>query len=147
MCKIICKSMCDKIDIIHGSKNIKPKFIYNCSFLKRFGLDGIVLYPYILIQTSEKDTKPSIIKHEMTHVYQIERDGIVCFYYKILKHIFKTLINGGSIVEAMTTSDYELEAYKKEKYRLSYRDVCLSKWNGAVTNKMYNKLNKLNNNS
>ena len=29
----------------------------------------------------------------MTHVYQIERDGIVCFY-KNTKLLFKTLING-----------------------------------------------------
>jgi hypothetical protein len=60
-----------------------------CTKLPLFGYPrGIVLYPYVLFKY-EPNAVVTTFKHEMMHVYQIQRDGLVKFYIKYLYYQIK----------------------------------------------------------
>lgn len=77
-------------------------------------LDGLVLYPFILISTSKEDTLPSTLKHEITHVRQIERDGFCTFYCNYCIYMCK---------DCYENNKYEQEAYLSENTALTQSDL------------------------
>ena len=92
----------------------KIKVIYN-SYITRFlNLDGLVLYPFVLLSTSNDETLPSILKHEVTHVHQIERDGFCKFYFQYCMHM---------CVDSYTNNIYEQEAFKNENSALREYEI------------------------
>jgi len=91
------------------------KIIYESKVAKFLGLDGLVLYPFVLLPKSKEDTDEVVLKHEFTHVEQIERDGVCAFYLSYLKG----LVQWGSVEKAYENNVYEIEAYKKETRRLT----------------------------
>ena len=96
------------------NKMSKIKVIYN-SYITRFlNLDGLVLYPFVLLSTSNDETLPSILKHEVTHVHQVEREGFCKFYFQYCKNTwFDSYIN----------NIYEQEAFEKENRALTQSEI------------------------
>lgn len=98
-------------------------YIFNSSFTQILGLDGIVLWPFVCISTSRKNTPQHILKHELVHVAQIRREGgPIYFYIKYLYDIFEEWIKTGNLEEAYEASLYEKEAYKKERKNLTKKE-------------------------
>lgn len=86
--------------------------ITNCKFLKRYHINAIVLYPFVLYCDQEPGMR--IISHEMVHLDQIKNDGVVKFYARYLLEYFRGRIQGMSHFEAYRNISYEKEAYSKE---------------------------------
>lgn len=86
--------------------------IKNCKFLKRFNINAIVLYPFVLYC----DPNPSerITSHEQVHLDQIKKDGALKFYLRYLIEYGKGRYQGLSHFEAYRNISYEKEAYSKE---------------------------------
>lgn len=97
------------------------KIVYDLKILKYLGLDGLVLYPYVLISTKKEETSPVVLKHELTHVEQIERDGIFAFYSSYVLDILRWK----SVDKAYENNKYEIEAYKKERSKLTNKQKLL----------------------
>ena len=58
------------------------KEIRNCFLLKPFGINGIVLWPFIFY--AEKHPHPRVINHEAIHAAQIAAVGVRRFYVRYL---------------------------------------------------------------
>jgi len=94
----------------------KIKVIYNSYITRLLNLDGLVLYPFVLLSTSIDETLPSILKHEVTHVHQIEREGFCKFYFHYCKKMcFDSYIN----------NIYEQEAFSNETVALTQSEIKL----------------------
>jgi len=86
--------------------------IRNVRFLKRLGINGIVLYPFILY--ASKTPGERLRRHEMVHVAQIRRKGVIGFY---LLYLFEYLLlrrRGLSHDAAYRGISFEKEAYELE---------------------------------
>lgn len=70
-------------------------------------IDGIVLWPFILMRSRMDDGANWLYVHEYEHVKQIERDGLVVFYFKYLYYQLRY--------------GYEKNPYEVEAYRISGR--------------------------
>jgi hypothetical protein len=113
---------------------MKPIIIYESKIARYFDIDGLVLYPFVLINESEDNAMPSTIKHELTHVRQVERDGFCQFYSKYFGHMFRHLLKG-DVEGAFTEHEYEKEAYGIEMVALNEDDIIMSNWKGSKTDK------------
>ena len=100
-----------------------------------------MLYPFILISDSEENVLPSTIKHELTHIRQVKRDGFCRFYLKYFGHIFRHLLKG-DINGAFTEHVYEKEAYEIEMMDLNEDDIKMLNWKGNISDKEYYKIKK-----
>ena len=120
---------------------MKPVIVYESSFTRYFNLDGLVLYPFVLISDKEEDALPSVMKHELMHVKQVDRDGFCRFYGKYFGHILKC-IAVGDIEGAFTSNDYEVEAYGIEMTALNADDIKMSGWKGCKNDKEHIKEKK-----
>jgi hypothetical protein len=92
------------------------KVIYNSYITRLLHLDGLVLYPFVLLSTSSDETLPSVLKHEVTHVHQIERDGFCNFYFQYFIHMC-----AGSYANNI----YEREAFSNENTALTRSEIKL----------------------
>jgi hypothetical protein len=88
--------------------------VYESSLMRWLKLDGLVLYPFVLISTSKEETLPSTLKHEVTHVRQIERDGVCNFYCNYCVYMCN---------DCYTNNKYEQEAYSTESTPLTAADL------------------------
>jgi len=94
---------------------VKVKIRYNRWFPKCIRLEGITLYPYIIISSSETvANKKKILKHEWIHIKQVRKEGFFKFYTKYLFEWTTNLIKYGRIGKAYRNISYEKEAYKNE---------------------------------
>ena len=125
---------------------MKPIIIYESKIARYFDIHGLVLYPFVLINDSEEETLPSTIKHELTHVRQVERDGFCRFYSKYFGHMLKHLLKG-DIEGAFTEHEYEKEAYVIEMVALNEDDIKMSNWKGSKSDKEHYKQKKKNKNN
>lgn len=91
--------------------------ITRCRFLRHFGINAIVLYPFVLYC----DSKPSrrIVSHEEVHLDQIKREGAIRFYRRYLVEYLQGRMKGLSHDEAYRDISYEKEAYLKEFQELT----------------------------
>lgn len=85
------------------------KFIYNARLLGLFkNIDGITLYPFVLIKYNNLDVRSlRVRRHEIIHVEQIKRMGIIRFY---LTYLFYHLKYG------YEKNPLEIEAYEKQDF-------------------------------
>lgn len=88
--------------------------VYNSWLTRVLCLDGLVLYPFILLSTSKEETLPSTLKHELTHVNQIKRDGWCKFYYQYCVYTCR---------DCYQNNNYEQEAYSTECSALTQTDL------------------------
>ena len=125
---------------------MKPIIIYESKIARYFDIDGLVLYPFVLINESEDNAMPSTIKHELTHVRQVDRDGFCRFYSKYFGHMLKHLLKG-DIEGAFTQHEYGKEAYGIEMVELNEDDIIMSNWKGSKSDKEHYKQKKNNKNN
>ena len=109
---------------------MKPILIYNCLFTQIMKLDGLVLFPFVLISTKEEETLPSVIKHELTHVRQIYREGFFSFYFQYVCMMMKN-ISYFTTYSLFSNNSFEDEAYNIENEPLNKEDKLLSNWKGS----------------
>lgn len=84
------------------------------SFIPRLlGVGAITLYPFILYASHEPSAK--LIAHEMVHVSQIEKVGVLRFYLSYLLFYFSERIAGKSHYDAYMSIPWEVEAYEWQK--------------------------------
>lgn len=93
---------------------MKTKFKYNHWLFKippmnNYG--GITLGRYILFRDSKEQVPELLVKHELVHQEQMERDGIIKFYLKYVWDYLKNLIKYRNHWEAYFNIPYEKEAY------------------------------------
>jgi hypothetical protein len=98
---------------------MKPIIIYNSKITNYFNLDGLVLYPFILISANKENTSLTTLKHEFIHIEQIKRHGIFQFYIQYLKYIFKIYNETDDILRAFIENEFEEEAYNRENEPLT----------------------------
>lgn len=92
--------------------------IKNVKFLNRFGINGMVLYPFILY--SGKEPAPFVRNHERIHAEQMRSVGVLKFYGGYLKEYFLHRLQGKKHHEAYMMISYEQEAYAHQ-HDLAYR--------------------------
>jgi hypothetical protein len=80
--------------------------------LDRFGIQGIVLYPFVLY--ASRSPEPRIRRHEMVHVQQIRRLGVGTFYLRYLLEYLQLRRKGISHHDAYRGISFEKEAYLLE---------------------------------
>lgn len=87
-------------------KGVKP--------LRWFGINAIVLYPFVLY--ADHEIHPVVLKHEEIHLQQIKRDGILTFYIRYIKEYFTLRKQGMNHSAAYRGISYEQEAYAHQKF-------------------------------
>ncbi len=80
--------------------------------LKKY--DAITLPWGIYFKASQANVQPSLLKHEMVHVAQIEKYSMPGFYCLYLFYYLKGLIKYKSHALAYRNNPLELEAYEKQ---------------------------------
>jgi hypothetical protein len=91
------------------------KTITNCRFLGPLGINGIVLFPFILYR--DRNPSAELIRHEEIHLQQLRRDGVRKFYLQYLKEYFQGRRRGLSHFEAYRQISYEREAFGDDSAR------------------------------
>lgn len=98
-------------------------FVYDSYVAQHLGVDGIVLYPFILIAKKQYDAHPSLLKHELTHVHQVKRHGFWLFYATYIYYIIQNLIKSGNCNTAFIENEFEYEAYGIENEPLTDNEI------------------------
>jgi hypothetical protein len=106
---------------------MKPIIIYNSFITKYFELDGLVLYPFILISEKKENTPLSTLKHEFIHIEQIKRIGIFQFYYQYLHYILKSFNETDDLSRAFIENKFEEEAYNRENETFTKEEMLFIK--------------------
>lgn len=83
--------------------------ITNVRFLRWFGINAIVLWPFILY--ADRNPDPVTMNHEAIHRDQIRRTGVIRFYVQYLAEYFLGRKRGLSHNEAYREISFEREAY------------------------------------
>jgi len=104
--------------------------IYDSWIPRLLSIQGIVLYPFILIATPKKDTRSYIIKHELVHVKQITRIGCCRFYTLYIYSMFNSCFQKGNCYTVLYDNEFEDEAYEIEDYPLTKDEMKLVNWDG-----------------
>lgn len=91
---------------------MKIRLIRNSLLAKLLKVDGIVLYPCMFF--SEERPSVKIINHELIHIQQVRRDGLIRFYFTYLKEYSQFRLKGIPHREAYLSISYEVEAYSNQ---------------------------------
>ena len=51
---------------------------------RRLAIGGMVLYPFVLFKRSKAEVSDKLFRHELQHVYQVQREGWLKFYITYL---------------------------------------------------------------
>jgi hypothetical protein len=124
--------------------DLKFYYIFDAAFTKFFKLEGFVLYPFVFITQTKEKTLPSILKHELTHVTQVRREGPLKFYAKYLYYIYKSRQQNGDYENVFFYNEYEDEAYENQKNPLTDAEILETKWEGLRSNAKKNRKRKNN---
>lgn len=105
---------------------MKIRLIRNSLLAKLLKVDGIVLYPFMFFA----ETRPGIktINHELIHIQQVRRDGLIRFYFNYLKEYSQFRMKGIPHREAYLSISYEVEAYSHQ-HDLTYTGL----WSTQLT--------------
>ena len=68
--------------------SMRPIIIYNSIITKYLRLDGLILYPFILISEKKENTSIITLKHEFIHIEQIKKYGVFYNLFNMNKHMF-----------------------------------------------------------
>lgn len=75
-------------------------------------VQAIVLYPFIFF--ADKKPDEILINHEMIHVAQIRKLGVLRFYFHYMREYFLNRLKGQKHNEAYRSISFEKEAYEKQ---------------------------------
>lgn len=101
--------------------------IYNIRFLHLLGIRAITLYPLILFAGSQNQVSEKLYRHELEHIYQVKRLGIVRFYFSYLQSYLKLRWNGKGHQLAYWEIPFEVEARASESQQLTRHELDLIK--------------------
>lgn len=88
-------------------------------FIKKFGIVGITLYPFILFSSKKSLYDVHIVNHEEIHIKQQIELLVVFFYLIYLIEYVIGLIKFKNKLLAYKNISFEIEAYDNE-YNLEY---------------------------
>ncbi len=91
---------------------MKIRWRYNSRIAARLKVNAIVLYPFILVK--HPTASPQLTAHELEHVLQMRREGVLKFYAKYLWFYFKGLLRYRNSYLAYYNIPYEVEARAAE---------------------------------
>lgn len=98
-----------------STKKLGPIVFFNFKLIRLFKIYGIVLYPFVFISLKKEDRGVRVVlKHELTHVYQVQSCGVLRFYLDYLFQYIKNLFKYKNHKEAYLNISYEIEAYRKQ---------------------------------
>lgn len=89
---------------------MKIRPVYNFLPLRWSWIGGITIYPFIFFKRRKEMVTDTLFRHEMQHIYQVERLGWFRFYYQYLVENFKV---------GYKRNKYELEANEIENMPLT----------------------------
>ena len=93
---------------------IDPIKIYDSPIARFMEAEAFVLYPFIFFSTVPEQACPSLYKHELTHVDQVEREGFIPFYVKYFIEQAKV---------GYWENPYEVEAYQAQTKPLTNDNI------------------------
>lgn len=79
---------------------MKPRFKYSSWFVPP-GYKAWVIAPWVFFKTSKEETSDALFRHELEHIYQVDREGWLKFYAKYIWY---------SIRHGYLNNPYEMEA-------------------------------------
>jgi hypothetical protein len=97
----------------------KIRCLYKIRLLSHFGIQAITLYPFVLFAGTKKEISAELFRHELEHIYQVQRMGWWKFYFSYLRFYFEFRMNGKNHQLAYWNIPYEIEARNKETAPLS----------------------------
>lgn len=97
------------------------------------GINGITLYPFILLAGRNGMLPRTLYKHEMIHIEQVRTVGFVRFYLSYLLYYLAARVEGLRKQEAYYQIPYEKEAYKAQAEPLDKEE--LSELEGVIITK------------
>ena len=86
---------------------------YNVSKLIMWSYRGKVLYPYVLFKDAKDDVEDWLFRHELEHIYQVQRDGWFKFHAKYLYWLARY---------GYKNNPYEIEARKVQSRKLTIKE-------------------------
>ena len=86
--------------------------IRNAKFLRWFGINGIVLGPFVIF--ADKNPGTEVVNHENIHLEQIRRTGVARFYVRYLVEYVGGRTSGLTHDEAYRNISFEQEAYLQQ---------------------------------
>ena len=86
---------------------------FRLPLLRRY--DGMVLGRTILCKHVEGEIPPALLRHELIHLEQIERYGVVQFYLIYLRDYLANLCRFRNHDTAYRNIPFEKEAYERER--------------------------------
>lgn len=81
---------------------------------RALGVQGIVLYPYVLFSGKESGTSLTTLQHELIHVRQVRANGFFPFYLRYAGEYLKARARGASHEAAYREISFEAEAYRDQ---------------------------------
>jgi hypothetical protein len=88
---------------------MKPRIRYSHWFVP-LGYKAWVIAPYIFFKTNKETTTDRLFRHELEHIYQVDREGWFKFYIKYIWY---------SIRYGYLKNPYEVEARTAQERPLS----------------------------
>lgn len=89
------------------------KIRYNVGKWIMWSYRGKVLYPYVLFRDAKEDVPDWLFRHELEHVYQVQREGWLKFHVKYLYWLIRY---------GYDHNPYELAAIKIQSKRLTIKE-------------------------
>lgn len=97
------------------------KTFYNSWIPKILDVDAITLYPFIFFR--DKGPELYTIKHEMVHVAQIRKLGMIYFYFTYVIEYLKNRMRGLDHMDAYWSISYEVQARALENTRFTPAEI------------------------
>jgi len=92
------------------------KFRYQHWVPRTFGIQAIVLYPYVLFALARAEVHPILLNHEMIHIRQVRKLGWARFYIQYVWEYARLRARGLSRGEAYMAISFEREAYAEAEF-------------------------------
>ncbi|MBK9390495.1 MAG: hypothetical protein IPN68_09975 [Bacteroidetes bacterium] len=92
---------------------MKIKTVYDHWLPRYLGVDGIVVYPFILFKW--KTVPEAMLRHEWKHVEQVQKHGVFKFYISYLLYYLANRLAGHSHFQAYWKIPWEIEARDAEE--------------------------------
>lgn len=90
------------------------KFVFNSKIPQRIGTGGITLYPFVYIAKTKEECPQHLIDHEMVHIQQIEKIGVIRFYSSYVWQYLKGRLSGKNHYDTYRSISFEVEAYGRK---------------------------------
>ncbi len=89
------------------------KIRYNVGKWIMWRYRGKVLYPYVLFRDAQDDVPDWLFRHELEHVYQVQKEGWFKFHLKYLYYLVRY---------GYKNNPYEIKACKVQTKKLTVKE-------------------------